>query len=255
MILYPNVKLNLGLSVLRKREDGFHDIETLFVPYGGICDRLEIVEAPSFSISIDYRSATPWKPEDDLCARAYELLRKDFPIPPVRISLEKNAPVGAGLGGGSSDAVATLRMLDALFELGLGRSRLLSYAAALGSDCAFFVDNSPAFASGRGEVLEPFDLDLSPYEIRVTVPEGVSVSTAEAYRGVRFHEGMPLREALSRPVEEWKGKVLNDFEPSVFASHPVLEQIKEGMYAEGALFASMSGSGSAIYGMFRREED
>lgn len=255
MILYPNVKINLGLSVLGKREDGFHNIETLFYPYGGYCDRLEIVESDSFSIDIDYRGANPWPAGQDLTVRAYEMLRRDFGLPPVAIRLVKNAPVGAGLGGGSSDAVAALKILNALFELRLGRARMLSYAAALGSDCAFFVDNVPAFASGRGEILEPFDLDLSGYEIRITVPSGVKVSTAEAYRGVGFHEGMPLREVLSLPVGQWKGRMVNDFEPSVFAAYPVLEQIKEGMYAEGAVFASMSGSGSAIYGLFRREED
>lgn len=304
MKIRTNVKLNLGLSVLGKRADGYHDLETLFIPYYGLGDWLEIEEAPSFGVSVEPCS---WDPMTDLSVRAYKLLRHDFDLPPVRIRLEKGAPVGAGLGGGSADAAFALKLLSELFGLGLTDEALASYAARLGSDCPFFVYNRPMLAKGRGELLTPFGLDLSGYEIRVVVPEGISVSTREAYSGViprgygsavesarsgsagdRFSavgsaaaesagignpgavgplsgavssasEGVssgekliPLEEALSRPVEEWRGCLVNDFERSVFALHPELAQLKERLYAEGAVYAAMSGSGSALFGLWKK---
>lgn len=248
----PDVKINLGLHILRRREDGFHDLETLFLPYGGISDGLEIVEAEEFA----FRPSANVTWDNDLTVRAYNLLKADFDLPPVEIRLDKKSPVGAGLGSGSSDAAFTLCMLNDMFRLGLDDAALAGYAARLGSDCAFFVYNRPMFGEGRGEILTPYEIDLSGYEIRVEIPQGVSVSTKEAYSKVvprnLLPEQMSLREALSRPVEEWKDCLVNDFEPSVFALYPQIEALKNSMYERGAVYASMSGSGSSVFGIFRK---
>ena len=323
MITYPNVKVNLGLSVLRKRPDGYHDLETLFVPCFDIHDTLEIIAGDDFSrtsaslferystggssvpenvlrtppkqawvppsyvaeggtvfrdtapaecasirqgiredgklmITIAREEGVDWDPLEDLTARAYGLLDAEFNLPPVKIFLEKTAPVGAGLGGGSADAAFALRMLSELFALGLDEATLAAYAACLGSDCAFFVYNRPMIGTGRGEVLEPCDIDLSQYELRVVVPEGISVSTADAYRGIVPREvasasALPLREALARPAAEWRGRLVNDFETTVFARYPAVAEAKQALYDAGAIYASMSGSGSAVFGLFGRK--
>lgn len=272
MITYPNVKLNLGLNVLRKRPDGFHDLETVFLPYLGIHDVLEIVTGEDYSrtlmglqerygalaqaispdgklmISIARAAGVDWDPLKDLTAKAYFLLAGDYELPPMKIFLEKLSPVGAGLGGGSADAAFALRMIAQLGGLPLSDGELAAYAARLGSDCAFFIYNRPMFGSGRGEVLEPFELDLSAFEFKVYIPEGVSVSTADAYRGIvpQLPE-KPLREVLSQPVETWKTELKNDFEQTVFAKYPSLAPVKEMLYAQGAVYAAMSGSGSAFF--------
>lgn len=272
MITYPNVKLNLGLNVLRKRPDGFHDLETVFIPYPDIHDVLEIVTGDDYSrtlmglqerygalaqaispdgklmISIARAEGVDWDPLKDLTAKAYFLLAQDYALPPMKIFLEKLSPVGAGLGGGSADAAFALRMIAELGGLSLSDAELAAYAAQLGSDCAFFIYNRPMFGGGRGEVLEPFDLDLSAYEFKVFIPEGVSVSTADAYRGIVPHlPEKPLREVLSQPVETWKEELKNDFEETVFAKYPSLAPVKEMLYNEGAVYAAMSGSGSAFF--------
>ncbi len=272
MITYPNVKLNLGLNVLRKRPDGFHDLETVFIPYPDIHDVLEIVTGEDYSrtlmglqeryralaqaispdgklmISIARAEGVDWDPLKDLTAKAYFLLAQDYALPPMKIYLEKLSPVGAGLGGGSADAAFALRMIAELGGLSLSDAELAAYAAQLGSDCAFFIYNRPMFGSGRGEVLEPFDLDLSAYEFKVFIPEGVSVSTADAYRGIVPHlPEKPLRKVLSQPVETWKEELKNDFEETVFAKYPSLAPVKEMLYNEGAVYAAMSGSGSAFF--------
>ena len=208
MICYPNVKINLGLHVLRRRPDGFHDLETLFVPYPEISDCLEVIPADDYSrtlaglkerygtltqaispdgklmITIARKEGVDWDPLKDLTAKAYALLAADFDLPPMKLFLEKRSPVGAGLGGGSADAAFALRAMAQLAGLDLSDATLAAYAARLGSDCAFFVYNRPMFGSGRGEVLEPFAIDLSQYRLEVVVPEGIAVSTAEAYRGI-----------------------------------------------------------------------
>ena len=288
MITHPHVKLNLGLSVLRKRPDGYHDLETLFVPYHGISDTLEIItgddwSATSASLFVRYapeeiaqaiapdgslmmtlarRGGVDWDPLKDLTARAYALLAADYKLPPMKIFLEKTAPVGSGLGGGSSDAAFSLRMISELAGLGLADEVLAGYAARLGSDCAFFVYDRPMLGEGRGEILTPYDLDLSGFELKVIVPDGISVSTAEAYKGIIPRDTllgvsvpwtpMPLREALSKPVEEWRHCLVNDFETTVFAAHPELAALKQRLYDDGAIYASMSGSGSALFGLFCR---
>jgi len=260
MISYPNPKINLGLDVLRRREDGYHDLESLFVPYFGTKDVLEIEEAGKFSIDIKMFDAggvavpVTWNPMEDLCVKAYKLLAKDFTLPPVSIRLEKHIPVGAGLGGGSADCAFALRMLSEMFDLYIPDVMLEIYAATLGSDCPFFVYNTPMFVSGRGDELEEFTLPaLEDYRIEVKLPVGVSVSTAEAYRGiVPTAPSTPLREALTLPIEQWKDVVKNDFEKTVFALHPEIEALKRDFYSAGAVYASMSGSGSAVFGIFRK---
>lgn len=308
MITTPNVKINLGLNVLRKRADGFHDLETLFVPYFGIHDTLEIITGDDYSrtsaqlfsrygdnsppesqaiqkpegvfgveteetaapklvqgisedgrlmITIARAEGVDWDPLKDLCAKAYRLLADEFDLPPVKIFLEKTSPVGAGLGGGSADAAFTLKMLDEMFALGLSEQQLAEYAARLGSDCPLFIYNRPMIGEGRGEILTDFDLDecLDPdqYEIQVITPAGVAVSTAEAYSGIVPQQPeMPLRDALALPVEDWDGNLVNDFEITVFEKHPELAAIKKSLYDCGAVYASMSGSGSALFAVYRK---
>lgn len=286
MITQPHVKINLGLSVLRKRPDGYHDLETLFVPYHGLSDTLEIIAGEDWSetsaslfaryspdetvqaiapdgalmVTIARRGGVDWDPLKDLTARAYFLLRDEgFKLPPMKIFLEKTSPVGAGLGGGSSDAAFALRMISELAGLGLPDAELAGFAARLGSDCAFFVYDRPMLGEGRGEILTPYDLDISAYDLRVVVPEGISVSTAEAYRGIRPRllpapEACSLQEALARPVEQWRDCLVNDFETTVFAAHPALATFKQRLYDEGAVYASMSGSGSALFGLFAKKQ-
>ena len=326
MITNPNVKINLGLNVLRKREDGFHDLETLFVPYFGISDTLEIVVGDDYSrtsaelfakydsavaprqgsvkpegvfgvetqdsdapklvqgisedgklmITIARAEGVDWDPLKDLTAKAYFILAEEFDLPPVKIFLEKTSPVGAGLGGGSSDAAFALKMLNEMCGLELSEEALAGYAARLGSDCAFFIYNRPMIGEGRGEVLtEPEGeiaaslelLAMTPiedgsftmakdetcYEVQVITPAGIAVSTKDAYGGIRPHlPEVPLREALARPVEQWDGVLVNDFEDTVFAKFPELAAIKKSLYDCGAVYASMSGSGSALFAIYSK---
>lgn len=250
MITHPNVKLNLGLNVLRKRPDGFHDLETLFIPYDGFSDELEITAITDGNGAGIELIGGDWDPLSDLSWRAYGLLKEDFDLPPVKIRLVKHNPVGAGMGGGSADAAFTLKTLNSMFSLGLSDAELAVYAARLGSDCAFFIFNRPMFGEGRGEILTPFDIDLSRYEIRVEIPAGVAVSTKEAYSGIVPRCGKDLREVLSKPVSEWKELLVNDFEETVFRLHPEIAALKRRFYDEGAVYAAMSGSGSAVFGLF-----
>lgn len=248
MISYPTPKINIGLHVLRKREDGFHDIETLFYPVGAFRDELEIVPSDNFKIEIE---GADWDPQSDLTAKAWRLLAEERGIGPVAIRVMKGIPVGAGLGGGSSDCAFALKMLNELFSLGLSTVELEQYAARLGADCAFFIRNIPQWGSGKGDILRPAEIDLSNYEIRVELPEGVHVRTADAYKGLTPRETLiPLSEALKRPVTEWRDNVVNDFESSVFPKHPEISQLKDKMYSEGAIYASMTGSGAAVFGIF-----
>jgi len=278
MICHPNVKINLGLHVLRRRPDGFHDLETLFVPYPAISDCLEVISGDDYSrtlaslkerygtltqaispdgklmITLARKEGVDWDPLKDLTAKAYALLAADYDLPPMKIYLEKRSPVGAGLGGGSADAAFALRAMAELAGLTLDNAALAAYAARLGSDCAFFVYNRPMFGRGRGEVLEPFSIDLDQYRLEVVVPEGISVSTAQAYRGIapRIPE-KPLQDVLRQDISTWKTDLKNDFEQTVFAAHPALAQVKAALYESGALYAAMSGSGSACFGIFPKE--
>jgi 4-diphosphocytidyl-2-C-methyl-D-erythritol kinase len=206
-------------------------------------------------ITIFRAEGVDWDPLKDLCVKAYRLLDADFNLPSVKIVLEKFSPVGAGLGGGSADAAYTLLALNELFSLGLTQSQLASYAARLGSDCAFFIYNKPMFGSGRGEILEEYPMDdfASHYVVRCYIPEGIAVSTAQAYAGVTPCEPeISLRERLAEPVELWRNSLFNAFEPGIVRLHPSLTSLKEKIYADGAIYASMSGSGSAFFGIFPR---
>lgn len=289
MITNPNVKINLGLNILRKREDGFHDLETLFIPYFGISDTLEIIVGDDYSrtsaflfakygecaqgisedgklmITIAREDGIDWDPLKDLTAKAYFILAEDFKLPPVKIFLEKKSPVGAGLGGGSADAAFALKMLNELCELGLSEEQLAAYASRLGSDCAFFVYNRPMVGQGRGEILTeyagplPFNWQQGAeesgfmFDLQVLTPEGVAVSTKDAYSGIVPHmPEMPLREALEHPVEEWADVLVNDFEETVFVKYPELAAIKRSLYDSGAVYASMSGSGSSLFAIYRK---
>lgn len=255
MITYPNVKVNLGLNVLRRRPDGYHDIETLFVPYFGMTDVLEVVPADEFSIRIT--SSKPgipdWDPMSDLCAKAWRLMNERFGAGPVAISLEKRNPVGGGLGGGSSDGAFTLKMLNEIFSLGLGVTELASLAAELGSDCPFFIYNRPMIGEGRGEILSEFDLpdiDLGgEYRLGViALDSSLKVSTAQAYRNITPSiPEISLRDALSHDITQWRGLLKNDFEPVISAAHPLVRETIEACYARGCVYAAMSGSGPSVY--------
>ena len=255
MIVFPPAKINLGLNIIRKRTDGYHDLETAFYPIP-FRDALEIIIDPTISrFSSPVFSSSGLRvdgpQEDNICIRAYRLLKKDFPeLPPVRMHLHKVIPMGAGLGGGSSDGVAALLLLNRLAELDIPPAQLLVYSLALGSDCPFFLEAKPCFATGRGEIMQPLSLDLTGYRL-VLVNPGIHVSTAEAFRGIRpAIPGKPVPDILRQPIETWKASLANDFEPGIFQLHPEIGALKLALYAAGALYASMSGSGSSVYGIF-----
>lgn len=251
MILRANCKINLGLDVLSRREDGYHEVETVMVPVPGLYDEVEVIgrEEPGAEFRAE-GLAVDCAPEENLCIRAYRLMRKRYGIGGAKIRLDKRVPYGAGLGGGSSDATAVVLALDELFALGLSEAERIACAAELGSDTAFFVRNIPQLCKGRGERMEPIALDLKGLWLAIIKPaEGVS--TREAYAGVkpRIPE-IPLAERLRRPIGEWQGTITNDFEATVFEARPAIRTAKEELLAAGALYASMSGSGSAVYGLF-----
>lgn len=258
MISFPNAKINLGLNILRRREDGYHDIETVMYPIG-LTDALEVVTPKGDERNDTYRFFAHGKAicgdvEDNLVVRAMKVMFEDAgrDIPKIDIHLMKNIPMGAGLGGGSADAAFMLKLLNEKFELGYDSIGLERLAAKLGADCPFFVENRPALASGIGERLERVDLDLSGWHLLVVLPD-VVVSTAEAYSWVVPKEPeVRLREIVNMPVSEWRDVMKNDFEDALFDKYPDLYAIKEEMYEIGATYASMSGSGSALYGLFEK---
>jgi 4-diphosphocytidyl-2-C-methyl-D-erythritol kinase len=280
MLVFPYCKINLGLRVLGKRPDGFHDLKTVFYPVG-IRDALEMLPLatdPAMPPAPDSHEPSlhitgqdiPGDPRSNLCIKAYELLKADFPaVRPVDIYLHKQIPMGAGLGGGSADGAFALRLLNRLFRLGLTEEQLLPYALALGSDCPFFLYDGPCSASGRGEILQPIGLDLSAYRL-VLVNPGIHVNTGWAFSqlepGVNRGPGLepapagfepaswePADGTSLPPMEQWKSRLRNDFEIPVFRAHPEIGQIKDALYAQGAVYASMSGSGSTVFGLFTRK--
>ncbi len=253
MILFPNAKINLGLHVLSKRRDNFHNLETLMHPVG-ICDILEFIPSPENETHLKITGIpVSGDMQSNLVYRAYALLRDLFKLPPLRIHLHKIIPAGAGLGGGSSDAAFMLKGLNQFFDLGLSSEELKIHAASLGSDCSFFVENVPAIASGKGEILVPAANYLHGCKLLLFFP-GFPVSTAEAYSGILPD---PDKESLTSILEQglssWRGELINDFEKTVFEKYPELRTLKEALYGNGALYASMSGSGSALYGLFDAE--
>jgi len=253
MVAFPHCKINLGLHVLSKREDGYHNIETCFYPVPWT-DILEIIPAKEFSFSCS-GAMIPGREEDNLCIKAYRLMQSKFDLAPVKIHLHKVLPTGAGLGGGSSDAAFTLRLLNSVFELNLNKNQLQEVAAQLGSDCSFFIDDKPMTGSGRGDLLEELPLSLKGYYLVLVKPD-IHVSTADAYARVKPHApSHNLSEMLTRSVTEWKDLLINDFEKSVFEKFPSIESIKKELYEHGALYASMSGSGSTVFGIYKSQID
>lgn len=254
MILYPNAKINIGLNVVEKRPDGYHNLETVFYPID-LQDAIEIKEIKGDVPQCGYQlkvsgTVLDGSPEDNLVVRAYKLLKADFDIPPLSIGLYKHIPTGAGLGGGSSDAAYTIKTINERFALGLTDEQMEEYCARIGADCSFFIKNKPVFATGIGNVFEPIQLNLR-YKQLVLVKPDIFVSTKDAYSLVKpARPDHFLPELLSQPIETWKDTVKNDFEPSVFAKHPEIAAIKDLMYDLGAQYASMSGSGSSVFGIF-----
>ncbi len=257
MTTYPNCKINLGLHVVGKRKDGYHNLETIFLPVHNLHDTLTIEPADTLQM-VQEGIVLDNAPDDNLCMQAWHLLHEEYAIPPVSIRLKKGIPFGAGLGGGSSDAAYTLKMLDEMFALDLTDIELECHAARLGADCAFFIQNRPAYATGIGDKLEPIVLSIlnSQFSILIEIPDGEHVSTKEAYAGLKhdlFGQARPdLRKAVQAPIEEWRDSIVNDFEASVFPAHPAIAALKEEMYSRGALYASMTGSGAAVFGIFRK---
>jgi 4-diphosphocytidyl-2-C-methyl-D-erythritol kinase len=249
MIQFPNCKINLGLSILAKRADGYHELETVFYPIA-LHDSLEIIPADTLTLNQSGISV-PGDPAQNLCLKAFHLLKNDFPqLPNVQMHLHKNIPMGAGLGGGSSDGTAALMLLNKQFSLGLNDTQLIHYASQLGSDCPFFVYNKACHATGRGEILTPIQLDLSNYQFLLVHP-GKHISTAWAFQQLTPHtKTESIQSVISKPIGEWKNNLVNDFEIPVFNAEPTLALIKEQLYELGALYASMSGSGSSLFGIF-----
>lgn len=249
MIVFPNCKINLGLHVVSKRADGFHELETVFYPLP-LTDALEVLSPGELQFTSS-GITVPGDPADNLCLRAWRLLKQDYPaLPEVNVHLHKHIPIGAGLGGGSADAAFMLQLLNSRFQLEITKERLLEYAAKLGSDCAFFINNAPCFATGRGEIMTPVTLDLSAYTFVLVYP-AIHINTGWAFS--RITPQVPLlslKESIQQPVHTWKDIITNDFEAPVFSAYPELEEIKERLYAQGAVYATMSGSGSAFVGIF-----
>lgn len=253
MVSFPSCKINLGLQVIRKRPDGYHDLETCFypVPWNDI---LEIIPSEKFSFTAS-GLIIPGREEENQCVKAYALLESKFNLPAVQIHLHKVIPTGAGLGGGSSDGAFTLRTLNEIFTLGLSIDELRSFAAQLGSDSSFFIEDRPMLGSGRGELLTEISVNLKGYFLVLIKPD-IHVSTADAYAGIT--PGAPvnsLSSVLQLPVDQWKDTLVNDFEQSVFKRNPVIKSIKSSLYGQGAIYASMSGSGSSVFGIFKSPVD
>ncbi len=259
MIAFPNCKINLGLNILWKREDGFHELETVFYPLP-LQDILEII--PQKNHGIENRSfissgmANDIDNSNNLCTKAYALLKKRFPqLPAVQMQLHKSIPSGAGLGGGSADASFTLKMLNQLFNTGLSDEELRELALELGSDCPFFIINRPCVSKGRGEKLEEIQLDLSTYKFIIVNP-GIHIDTGSMFRKIKpAIPGKSLSQIIKQPVTTWKDEMINDFEKIAFQLHPAIKKIKDEFYKAGAIYASMSGSGSTVYGIFSKTDE
>lgn len=252
MICFPNAKINLGLSVTEKRPDGFHHIESVFYPIAWN-DALEVIESPEASADFNlYLSGLPisGNVEDNLLYKAYALIKEKRPLPKISVYLHKALPMGAGLGGGSSDCAFFINQLNAQFALDLSEDERLAIARPLGSDCAFFIRNKPVYAYEKGDVFKDLSLDLSAWYIAVIFPN-VHSDTREAYSLVKPARPLtPVAAIIREPVHAWKGRLVNDFEASIFAKYPVVEKTKQDLYRAGAVYASMSGSGSAVFGLF-----
>ena len=254
MITFPNAKINLGLNIVEKRPDGYHNLETIFYPIN-LQDALEVTRRENndkeYTLHIS-GSPLEGEPEDNLVVKAYKLLKKDYPgLLPVDIHMYKHIPAGAGLGGGSSDAACMIKLLNDKFSLGLSTERMEEYAVKLGADCAFFIRNKPVFATGIGNLFEPVELSLKGYNIILIKPD-IFVSTRDAFAEIKpVRPAVSLKEIVRQPMETWKNSMKNDFEDSVFKKFPEIAAIKDELYDLGAVYAAMSGSGSSVFGIFK----
>ncbi len=256
MVAFPNCKINIGLRIIEKRPDGFHNLETIFYPVGWK-DAVEIISNHENVQEVTWSQSginIPGDELDNLCIKAYQLLKADFPeIPPVQMHLLKAIPMGAGLGGGSADAAFVLQLLNQQYNLNLSTRQLLDYALKLGSDCPFFIINKPCLATGRGEILEEIPLDLSAYKILLVNP-GIHINTGWAFSKITPQKpATGLSALVTSPIHEWQQLIINDFEKPVMQAHPELASIKETLLTNGAVYAAMSGSGSSFYGIFHKE--
>lgn len=250
MILYPNAKINIGLNIESKRSDGYHNISSVFYPLKGSYDILEITKSPVFLFSC---SGIKIPNGENLCEKAFSLIDSKFSISPVHIHLHKRIPIGAGLGGGSSDASFTLKGLNQLFNLKISNIELEKLSLKLGADCPFFIENTPKYVEGVGDKLSPLSLDLSEYNIKL-INSDIHVSTMQAYSSVVINSSKSLiLDDILNPISEWKDTIKNDFESNIFSAYPLLENIKNDLYKEGAIYASMSGTGSIVYGIFSKK--
>ena len=255
MVSFPNCKINLGLRIIGKRSDGYHDLETIFHPVQ-LKDAIEVIEKEDGQFSSS-GLAIGGDQQNNLCFKAYHLLKKDFPhLPAVQMHLHKAIPMGAGLGGGSADGAFTLKLVNKKFELSLSEKQLMEYALQLGSDCPFFILNKTCFATGRGELIDQIDLDLNGHKILIVHP-GIHISTAWAFTQLsgRMHQPGSYKsatEVIHQPISTWKDELINDFEEVVFSKYPEIKKIKVELYNAGAIYSSMSGSGSAVYGIFKK---
>jgi len=256
LIVFPNCKINLGLHILQKRSDGFHNLETVFYPIA-FQDALEIIQHPQPSTDTEFSTSglkVDGHLSDNICVKAYRLLKKDFTeLPAIKMHLHKTIPMGAGLGGGSADGAFALTLLNQKFNLCLDEGTLIKYALQLGSDCPFFIKNTPCYAIGRGEVLESLALDLSLYKFVIVNPQ-IHINTAWAFSKITPLSSRPsLKEIINQPIEQWKEGLKNDFEEAVFKQHPQIKECKDALYEQGALYACMTGSGSTVYGIFEKK--
>jgi len=255
MICFPNAKINIGLNIIEKRTDGFHNIESIFYPTG-FCDVLEIIENRAEEEKIVFTNTgiqIKGKIKDNLCIKAYYLLAEEYNIPSVKIHLHKLIPFESGLGGGSADAAFTLKCLNSIFNLNISNEKLFNYAMRIGSDCGFFIENKPAYVEGRGELLNNIDLNLSKYYLVILNPS-IHINTKEAYSKVTPEiPAISLIKYCNTPVTEWNQYIKNDFENYVFVKHPGIKECRDLLYKNGAIYASMTGSGSAVYGIFSKK--
>jgi len=260
MVVFPNCKINLGLHITAKRTDGYHNLETVFVPVA-LTDILEVIQLSAYhateSTDIQFSSSglsIAGDANNNLSVKAYKLLKKDFPqLPPIQMHLHKIIPMGAGLGGGSADGAFALQLIQQKFQLEISKQKMIDYALQLGSDCPFFVINKPCFATSRGEILTPIELDLSAYSFLIVNPK-IHISTAWAFSSiVPKQPRVSIQSIVQKPIETWKNVLINDFETPAIEAFPVIGKIKETMYQHGALYSSMTGSGSTVFGIFDKK--
>lgn len=253
MVCFSNCKINIGLYIVQKRIDGFHNINTVFVPLP-LYDVLEVLPSDNMDLTV-YNQKIPGKKSENIVIKAYQLLQKKYHLAPVHIHLLKNIPIGAGLGAGSANGAYTLQLLNEYFSLQISKNELLEMALELGSDCPFFIENKPVYATQRGEIFTPIDLNLNPYKLVIINP-GIHISTLWAFQQVQpTAPKFDLLEAIQHPMQDWKNLISNDFEPAVLSQYPAIQQIKETLYQQGAQYASLSGTGSTVYGFFNKKEN